>query len=185
MARLPYIERADLPAEHQDLVKREIALYKQLVHSPDMLRAFQKVGYHIRFGSKMSPRLRELAILQVGWLARSPYEWSHHVKIAGEFGVPDADIQALIDDTAGKPTSLDPLAKAVLAAAREVTRDGKVGDSTFAIMLEHLPEDELVDLVVTMSFYNAVVRILASLEIDVEPDYQAYLDKWPLPTDDA
>ena len=56
----------------------------------------------IRFGSKLDPRLRELAILQVGWLARSPYEWSHHVKLGHDFGVTDDDIRALIDDTAGK-----------------------------------------------------------------------------------
>jgi alkylhydroperoxidase family enzyme len=181
MARLPYIERADLRPEHQDLVKREIALYKQLVHSPNMLRAFQTVGYHIRFGSPMNQRLRELAILQVGWLARSAYEWSHHVKIGYDFGVTDDDIQGLIDDTAGRPSSLDPLAKTVIKAAREVTRDGKVSDATFAAMKAEIPNEELVDLIVTMSFYNAVVRILASLEIDVEPEYEKFLERWPLP----
>ena len=34
----------------------------------------------------------------VGWLARSPYEWSHHVKIGLDFGVTEPDIQGLIDD---------------------------------------------------------------------------------------
>jgi hypothetical protein len=40
MARLPYIEKSQLPAEHQVLMTRDIALYKQLVHSPGALRAF-------------------------------------------------------------------------------------------------------------------------------------------------
>ena len=44
-----------------------------------------------------------------------------------------------------------------------------------------MPTEQVVDLTVTMSFYNAVVRILASFEIDIEPDYQKYLDKYPLP----
>jgi hypothetical protein len=39
----------------------------------------------------------------------------------------------------------------------------------------------MVDLVMTIAFYNAVVRVLASFEIDVEPDYQKYLDKYPFP----
>ena len=94
MARLPYIEKADLPPEHQDLMKREITLYKQLVNSPNALRAFQGLGYFIRHKSTLDSRLRELAILQVGWLARSPYEWSHHIKIGYDFGVTDADIKA-------------------------------------------------------------------------------------------
>ena len=33
----------------------------------------------------------------------------------------------------------------------------------------------------TIAFYNGVVRILATLQIDVEPDYQKYLDEYPLP----
>ncbi len=181
MARLPYLEQSDLPSEHQDLLKRNITLYKQLAHSPKMLRAFQGVGYTIRFGSTMDARLRELAILQVGWLARSKYEWSHHVKIAYDFGVTDADIEGLIADSAGKPCSLDPMAKAVIKAAREVTLDGKMSQASFDTLAEAMTKEQVVDLTVTMAFYNAVVRILASLEIDVEPDYQKYLDKYPLP----
>ena len=70
---------------------------------------------------------RELAILQVGWLARSPYEWSHHVKIGHDFGVSDADIQALIDDTAGAVTSLGAVERCVLRAARGNSRGDNPG----------------------------------------------------------
>jgi alkylhydroperoxidase family enzyme len=41
--------------------------------------------------------------------------------------------------------------------------------------------ERLVDLVLVISFYCAVVRVLASLDIRVEPDYQPYLDRFPLP----
>ena len=34
----------------------------------------------------------------------------------------------------------------------------------------------MVDLVITIGFYNAVVRVLDSLKIDVEPDYKGYLE---------
>jgi alkylhydroperoxidase family enzyme len=185
MARLPYIEKADLPPEHQDLLKREITLYKQLVKSPNALRAFQGLGQFIRYKSKLDTRLRELAILQVGWLARSPYEWSHHVKLGYEFGVSDADIQALIDDTAGKATSLGALERLILLAAREATNDGAVSHETFEVLRGHLSNELMIDLVMTIAFYNAVVRVLASLEIDVEPEYQKYLEKYPFPAKPA
>jgi alkylhydroperoxidase family enzyme len=181
MARLPYIEKAQVAPENQDLMKREITLYKQLVNSPNALRAFQGLGYFIRHKSKLDTRLRELAILQVGWLARSPYEWSHHIKLGYEFGVTDADIQALIDDTAGKATSLGAVERLVLSAAREATRDGAVSLATFEALRKHLSNELMIDLVMTIAFYNAVVRVLASLEIDVEPDYQKYLTKYPFP----
>ncbi|MBN8909903.1 MAG: carboxymuconolactone decarboxylase family protein, partial [Rhodospirillales bacterium] len=119
MARVPYLEKTDLAEADQDLLNRPIWLFKALVNSPKAARAFSGLGGYIRYGSKLDPRLRELAILQVGWLARSPYEWSHHVKLGFDFGVTEADVHALIDDTAGKPTELDPLARTVLRAARE------------------------------------------------------------------
>ena len=99
MARLPYLEAADLPAEHRDLLARGINLHKLLAHSPAAARAFSGLGGHIRFGSKLDPRLRELAILQVGYLTKSDYEYSHHIKIGHDFGVTDDDIRAMIDET--------------------------------------------------------------------------------------
>ena len=181
MARLPYLEADQVAPEYRDMLQRNTNLHKLLVNSPDMARAFNGVGSYIRFKSKLDPRLRELAILQVGWLARSPYEWSHHVKLGYEFGVTDADIEGLIADTAGKATSFGPLERLVLSAAREATRDGAVSLATFEALQKHLSNELMIDLVMTIAFYNAVVRVLASLEIDVEPDYQKYLEKYPFP----
>jgi alkylhydroperoxidase family enzyme len=182
MARVPYLEPSDLAPEDQDLLKRPIWLFKALVNSPKAARAFSGLGQYIRYGSKLDPRLRELAILQVGWLARSPYEWSHHVKLGHDFGVSDADVQALIDDTAGRPTSLDALARMVLRAAREMTAEGAMRQETFTALQTELGNEQVVDLTLTIAFYNAVVRVLATLQIDVEPDYIPYLQKFPLPS---
>ena len=151
------------------------------VHSPAAAHAFQGLGLFIRHQSRLDPRLRELAILQVGYVTRSPYEWSHHIAIGRSFGVTDGDIRALIAETAGQSTALEPLAKAVLRAAREMTQALAVSDPTFAELRAGLDSERLLDLVMTISFYNGVVRVLASLAIDVEPDYQRYLEEFPLP----
>jgi alkylhydroperoxidase family enzyme len=181
MARVPYLSKADLAEADQELLNRPISLNKALVNSPKAARAFSGLGGFIRYGSKLDPRLRELAILQVGWLARSPYEWSHHVKIGHDFGVSDEAVQALIDDTAGKPVSLDALTMDVLKAAREITDGGAMTAPTFASLQTALGNEQVVDLTITISFYCAVVRVLATLQIDVEPDYMPYLERWPLP----
>jgi alkylhydroperoxidase family enzyme len=181
MARVPYLLPSDLSEADQDLLSRPISLNKALVNSPKAARAFSALGGFIRYGSKLDPRLRELAILQVGWLAQSPYEWSHHVKIGHDFGVSDADIQALIDDTAGRTTPLDVLTQTVLKAAREIADDGAMTSPTFDALWSELGNEQIVDLTITISFYCAVVRVLATLEIDVEPEYMPYLERWPLP----
>jgi alkylhydroperoxidase family enzyme len=183
MARLPYLDRADLAAENQDLLARNINLYRALVHSPNGARSFNTLGRFIRHQSRLDPRLREMAILQVGYLARSPYEFSHHIKIGHDFGVTDADIAAIIAETEGRETTLEPLAKAVLRAAREMTSEMAVSEATFAALRAGLDNERLTDLVITIAFYNGVVRLLATLQIDVEDDYLSYLDAFPLPKD--
>jgi alkylhydroperoxidase family enzyme len=181
MARVPYLDKSDLPPEDQALLKRDITLHRALAHSPNGLRAFGGLGEFIRHKSRLDPRLRELAILQVGYLARAPYEWSHHVKIGRDFGVSSDDIRDLIEESEGKPSKLEPLAKLVLKAAREMTDDLAISEATYAALRKDLDNERLVDLVITISFYNAVVRLLGSLQIDVEPEYQPYLEEFPLP----
>lgn len=181
MARVPYLDKDALSPENQDLLSRTISLNRALVNSPDAARAFGGLGQFIRYKSKLDPRLRELAILQVGYLERSPYEWSHHIKIGYDFGVSDNDIRALIDDTHGRPNGLEPLARLVLLGAREMARSLAMSDATYGRLHEALGNELIVDLTMTIAFYCAVVRVLGTLQIDVEPDYQPYLDKYPLP----
>jgi alkylhydroperoxidase family enzyme len=181
MARVPYLDIKDLPPEHHDILARPIALNRALANSPNAARSMGVLAGYIRNKSKLDPRLREMAILQVGYLARSPYEWSHHVKIGHDFGVSDDDIRALIEETAGRPTRLDALAKAVLRGAREMTESLAMSDATFAELEQALGREQVIDLVLAIAFYNAVVRLLATLQIDVEPEYQQYLAQHPLP----
>jgi alkylhydroperoxidase family enzyme len=181
VARIPYLDKSDLAAENQDLLARNINLHRALSHSPNGARSFTGLGKFIRHQSRLDPRLREMAIIQVGYLTRSPYEYSHHIKIGRDFGVSDDDIRAIIAETAGRPTALEPLAKTVLRAAREMTLGMAASDETFAALRRELDTERLTDLVMTIAFYNGVVRLLATMQIDVEADYLPYLDEFPLP----
>jgi len=182
MARLPYIDADQLPPEQRDLLKRPINLTRLLVNSPGMAKAFHGIGGYIRNKSTLDSRLRELAILQVGWMEKSEYEFTHHVKIGKEFGVTDEDIQGLFLETEGKPSRLEPLARAILRGAREMVRDLGMSDATFAEIKQHLSNEHMTDLVLTIAFYCAVVRVLATMKIDNEPYYKEVLQQYPLPT---
>ncbi|WP_024518576.1 carboxymuconolactone decarboxylase family protein [Bradyrhizobium sp. Tv2a-2] len=181
MARLPYLEADQVAPEYRDMLRRNTNLHKLLVNSPDMARAFNGVGGYIRFKSKLNPRLRELAILQVGWLEQSEYEFTHHVKIGREFGVTDEDIAGLIAETEDKTSNLEPLAKTILKGAREMARELAMSDATFAEIKSHLSDEEMVDLVLTIAFYCAVVRVLATMKMDNEPYYKEVLEQYPMP----
>ena len=67
------------------------------------------------------------------------------------------------------------------AACFDAELQCRQANAAFAALAADFDSERLVDLVITISFYNAVVRLLGSLEIDVEPEYQPYLDEFPLP----
>jgi len=188
MARLPYLQQADLAPEDRDLLGGTVPLegkipdlYRVLAHAPKAMRKLNAFAMHIRHDSKLDPRLRELAILQVGYSAKSRYEYSHHIKLGLQFGVTEDDIRAIALETAGKPSTLDPLAKLVLRAAREMTDNIALSDATFAALHREFDNELLLELVLAIAQYNAVVRILGTFQIDVEGPYLQYLEKFPLP----
>lgn len=176
------LRREDLAAEHQDILARDITLNRVLANSPGAARAFDNLGMFIRHRSRLDPRLRELAILQVGWLARSPYEWSHHVRISRDFGLSDSDIAAIGPESEGRDSGLEPLARLVLRGAREMWHGPGMSPATFDALRSHLDAELLTELTVIVAFYCGVVRLLATLEVDVEPEYQPFLQEFPLPS---
>jgi alkylhydroperoxidase family enzyme len=182
MARLPYLDVDDLKEEDKALLKRPINLFRQLTNSPGGARAFGGLGQYIRYKTKLDPRLKEMAIIQVGYLTRSEYEYTHHVRLGTEqFGVTEEDIHAITAETEGRDSGLPELEKTVLRSARAMVTDLKISDEDFAILQQHLSNEHLVDLVLAIAFYCGVVRVLATLEIDNEPHYKEALEKFPLP----
>lgn len=180
MARVPYLHKSDVAAENRDLLEPLVTLHQALIHSPQVLRNLLGVGRQIRYLSVLNSRLRELAILQLAYIADVPYVWSHHLKRLAEDGVSEADVRALADETAGRPTTLDPLTKAVLSAARQMARDLTVSDETFGVLSAHLTTPMLVDLVVCIGHYSGLIRVIKTLKIEVEDGYQSYLHQYPL-----
>ena len=103
------------------------------------------------------------------------------MKIGKEFGVTDADIHGMIDETEGNPSKLEPLTKAVLKGAREMVQDLAMSDATFAEIKRELSDGHMTDLVLTIAFYCAVVRVLATMKMDNEPYYKEVLQQYPIP----
>lgn len=181
MARLPYLDKQDLAPEDQSLLDRPINLNRVLVHSPNCRRAGLQMAHFIRYQSKLDARLKELAIMTVGYLTRAPYEWSHHVILGKDFGVSDDDIGELVNYLEGRAHKLEERAVLAVDAAREMTDDLAMSDRTFEALHAFLDNEEMVDLVVTIAHYNAMVRVLATFQVDIEDNYLPGLEKFPLP----
>ncbi|MXX63327.1 MAG: carboxymuconolactone decarboxylase family protein [Holophagales bacterium] len=178
MARLPYLDVDDLAPEDQRLLDPPLNLFRVLAYCPEGARAFGRLGLWIRFKTKLDPRLRQMAILRVGAVTRTDYEYSHHIELGRQFGLSDDDIRAVVagpDDE-----SLTEVERLVVTAADEMTTGLGIGAGTFKALRGHLDEGMMVELTMTLSYYNGVVRMLNSLDIDVEPAYERYLEEFPL-----
>lgn len=181
MARVRYLNPEDLAPEYQDMPRMKSNITRALANSPRGARHKAGIGMYLRHESNLNPRLRELAILQVGYSTGSEYEYAHHVDVALSFGVSEADILAIAADSAGQESSLDPLARAVLRAAREMTERLTLSDETFATLSGALNAESLIDLLIAIGEYNGMVRIMAALQVDLEPEFLTYLERFPLP----
>ena len=146
MARVPYVDNKDLPEQYRNQLSSDANVTRALSNSPQLAFLSGSMARYIRHESKVDPRLRELAIIQVGYSACSAYEYTHHIKIGLSFGVTEDDLRAIADETAGRPSNLEPLAKSVLRAAREMTEGIAVADKTFAELRAAFDNAQPVDL---------------------------------------
>ncbi len=170
MARVPYLDERDVAPEDSELFARGLNLYRVVAHSPKAARAFERFAKFLRCENKLDPQLRELAILQIDYVTQAAYSFYGHIGyVSGNFSVINADISGMMADTAGAVNDLEPLARAVVRAAREIKLTAMISDETFAPLARAFQPEELVDLVSTMAFYNAAVRFIRSMKIDIEP----------------
>jgi alkylhydroperoxidase family enzyme len=102
MARVPYIDKDDLPPEFRDRLNSSANIVRALSHSPNVALQSGAAAQYIRKDNLLDPRLREMAIIQVGYTARSAYEYAHHIEYGFEYGVSAADVRAIADETAGR-----------------------------------------------------------------------------------
>jgi len=173
MARVKLLEKEDVdPMVKQIFQKIEdsggevINLMKALAHSPKICRDFNRMGITLLLKGDLSPRLRELAILRVGDLAKANYEWTKHVPMALEAGTH----QGQIDELSGwkDSTRFDEQEQAVLQYTDEVARHVRASDATFKKIAAFLSEKEIVELTVTIGYYGMVCRTLETLQIELE-----------------
>ena len=174
MARISYIDENSHPELAAEIAKIKggrgalINIYKLLLHSPAVCMTwFEYIGA-IRWKTKLTPRLRELAIVRIAQAANYRYALQQHVPaIAVPDGVSLEECEALKDWRAyGKFSASEQAALAYVDAIR----DGSgVPDDVFNAVRKHYSEREVVELTVLTGVYIMHNRIFTALRVDLEP----------------
>ena len=173
MARISYIEEKDHPELAGEIAKIKggrgalINIYKLLLHSPAVcMNWFEHIGA-IRWKTKLTPRLREIAIVRIASAARYGYALQQHVPtIAVPDGVSLEECEALKDWRASK--FFNEAERAVLAYVDTMIAGPEVPDEVFNAVRKHYSEREVVELTVLVGTYLMHNRVFTALRVDLE-----------------
>lgn len=173
MARIPYFEEKDHPAlaslvaEIKGVRGGLINIYKLLLHSPPIAETwFEFINATRR--TKLSGRLRELAIVRIASSMNYTYALQQHVpKIAGSEGVTPAECAALKDWRASSLFS--ERERALLAYVDAMLKGPDVPDETFDGLRRHFSDQEVVEASVIVGVYVMHNRVFTALKVDLEP----------------
>jgi 4-carboxymuconolactone decarboxylase len=175
-ARLPYIDREGLPESDRDIYDKLVQergagpvgnIFRTLANAPNLLRRFNALGGELRNKTQLDPRLRELALMTVGRLTNAEYEFTHHWNISLRVGIPREQLEHLAEFETSPLFNTEE--RAVMRYAAEATGEVKVSDATFDALRGFLDNRRIMDLVMNVAFYNAVVRILVPCGVELEP----------------
>lgn len=177
MARVPYLAREDATPDTKEVwdrveTERKIPtgnIFRAMMNTPVQLDGFLTYANALRDGSELSPKLRELAILTVGYVTGSQYEIAHHQSHALKAGVTPEQLAAIEEFETSE--HFDDLERAVMRLAKESTVDVDVTDGRWADVAAHLGDKQMVELTLTIAWYNSGVRIMGLLGIELEDSY--------------
>ena len=125
--------------------------FNAMLYAPAVGHALQELGAAIRFRTKLTPRIREMAILVVAQATGSGYEQASHESIGRDAGLTESELDALRADEDPKFTDEQEIVAYSTARALTVARD--LDDEEYAAAIAALGEEGLVELSTLVGYY--------------------------------
>ena len=137
-----------------------------LMHNPETLGTF--LDYWVTSKAKMglSVREQELVILRMAALYRSEYVWKHHLKVGREFGIGDAELDAIRQ---GSYAGFADRERALLALADAFVNDRSLPAELWERTRGILAPRDFVDLISLVSQYVFFALANVCLQVQLEP----------------
>jgi 4-carboxymuconolactone decarboxylase len=182
MSRLPQLRYDDLGPDGQkvwdgivgsrgsQLISAEGSLigpFNAFVTAPGVGGRASSLGRVVRFETSIERRLTELAVITVAARWKAEFEWWAHARTAREYGVADADIDAI---GRGAEPVLEPEdERVVYRVARELTADGQVSAEAYDAAQRLLGDQGVVELVALCGYYTMISFMLNAFRVPLPP----------------
>lgn len=165
MARIPPATRDSVPEDQREAFDEMVGHYERewggvppnspvsiMINVPEMAKREAHLGDYLRFGSTLSRKVQELAMLVTSRELDCQYIWTRHASWGREAGLRDD----IVDDLREKrePADLDPEEAALVGYGQELLRTHRVSQATFDAALAQFGLRGLMELTNLMGFYS-------------------------------
>lgn len=134
-----------------------------LARHPTLFTAHMGFARQFMADAALPPRDRELAVLRLGWITGSPFEWGGHVQIGKSCGLTPAEIARVMEGP--DHAAWQAHEAAILRAVDELHRDAMIGDETWAVLAATYDDRQLIELVMLIGHYTTVAFYQNSLRM--------------------
>lgn len=139
-----------------------------LLRSPELLRAANRMGLHLRYNSTLPLRINEFVILLVAREWSQPVEWQIHHPIALKAGLDPAIADAVAEGRRPERMAEDEAAAWDFAA--ELHRNKGVSDKTYACAKAAFGEEGVVELAGLCGYYGLLAMTMNVARTALPPD---------------
>jgi 4-carboxymuconolactone decarboxylase len=143
-----------------------VNVFGTLMHNPQTMGSFLDYWVTSKLKMGLSGREQELVILRMGFHYNCNYVWKHHVPVAKEYGVGDAELQAV--KTKALPSVFSPRETALLMLTDEMVRNRTVSDKAWTQWSTMLKPSEVIDLISLVSQYVFFSLLNNSIQVEIE-----------------
>ncbi len=173
MTRPPVLDETNLTAEQRvifdiirsgprGVVEGPLRVWLQ---SPALADPAQRLGAFCRYGTRLEPRLSELAIITVGAYWQAGFEWYVHATIAARAGISGDVIEAI--KTGSEPVFVKADEQAVYQFTRELLTRHSVSDATYNTAQDLFGAAACVELVGILGYYTLISMTINAFRVPV------------------
>lgn len=170
MSRLPLVDPKDAPEDVRQILEGmpvKLGIFRLMANAQTCFRPLLSLGTSILSRQQLDPKLRELAILQAAALTPGEYEWVQHVPIAKAVGATDAEIEA-VERGDLEADCLGERERVLLQFGEQALENTCVDGSVFEAARKLFSPREIVELLLTLGYYNMLARLTEVAELEAE-----------------
>ncbi|HUA10677.1 MAG TPA: carboxymuconolactone decarboxylase family protein [Solirubrobacteraceae bacterium] len=166
-ARIPLPTDEELGERQREVLAAvpPLNVFRMLAGTRWGLKPFLQLGRAV-LTSALDARRREIVVLRVAHATGAEYERHQHERLARASGVNDAEITAIAADAT--VVALDEEANFLCRVADEISRDVRLSDEALQELVERYGAREAAEVILLVSYYNMVSRVLESTRVPLE-----------------